>query len=616
MDDVSVWSPLQGTVVALTVEPGEVVAATTTVAVVESMKMEHPVVAGADGTIGSLTVGVGDLVQVGDPLVTISPEVPVPRRRRWTMRAPTSDLATHRAVPSWPRCSSASGWPPTTLPVPMPSRSATPEAIARPARTWTTCATRGRSRSTGGSSSLPRTQSASLEELIARTPADGLIGRPGSDRRHGPCAVVSYDYMVLAGTQGQQNHAKKDRLFELIERLRLPVVLFAEGGGGRPGDTDSPVVAGLDCMAFALFARSRRAGAHRRHRSGRCFAGNAALLGCCDVIIATTDANIGMGGPGHDRGRRASERSHPRTSARSVQAPNGVVDVVVEDESEAVATAKRYLGYFADPGPADDTVGDWACADQAELRHVIPENRRRVYEVREVITGLADADSVLELRRAFGVGMVTALDPHRGSVPRRRGQQPDALGWRHRRRRRRQGRPVPAALRRLRPAGAVPLRHAGVPGGTRRRGARPRCAASAGCSSPARRSPCPSSPSSSARATAWVPRPWPAAASGAPLFTVAWPSGEFGGMGLEGAVQLGFPPRARRHRGPCRAGGRVRRSGRGRAYEHGKALNMATHFEIDDVIDPADSRRRIVNTLRSCPTPEPRTTRKHPVDPW
>ena len=97
-----------------------------------------------------------------------------------------------------------------------------------------------------------------------RTPADGLVGGVGTRQRPLARVVMSYDYTVLAGTQGMQNHRKKDRLFELAERLRLPVVFFTEGGGGRPGDTDGRGVAGLDCMAFALFGRAERARAARR----------------------------------------------------------------------------------------------------------------------------------------------------------------------------------------------------------------------------------------------------------------------------------------------------------------------------------------------------------------
>ncbi len=172
--------------------------------------------------------------------------------------------------------------------------------------------------------------------------------------------VASYDYTVLAGTQGFQNHRKKDRLFELAERQRLPVVLFAEGGGGRPGDTDAPGVSGLDTMAFHLFARLSGTVPLVGITSGRCFAGNAALLGCCDVVIATEGANIGMGGPAMIEGGGLGQYAPEDIGPLDEQVANGVVDLRVDDEAAAVAAARRYLGYLsgpAEPGPAPDPAG-------------------------------------------------------------------------------------------------------------------------------------------------------------------------------------------------------------------------------------------------------------------
>ena len=175
--------------------------------------------------------------------------------------------------------------------------------------------------------------------------------------------ILSYDYTVLAGTQGLQNHRKKDRLFELAERWRLPVVFFTEGGGGRPGDTDAASgVAGLDCMAFHLLGRLSGLVPLVGITSGRCFAGNAALLGCCDVVIATADSNIGMGGPAMIEGGGLGVYRPEEVGPMAVQVPNGVVDVAVEDEAAAVAVAKRYLSYFQGP------VGEWEAADQRLLR--------------------------------------------------------------------------------------------------------------------------------------------------------------------------------------------------------------------------------------------------------
>ena len=174
---------------------------------------------------------------------------------------------------------------------------------------------------------------------------------------------MSYDYTVLAGTQGMRNHAKKDRLFDLAERRRLPVVLFAEGGGGRPGDVDMPIVAGLDCRAFHLFARLSGLVPLVGIASGYCFAGNAALLGCCDVVIATEDSSIGMGGPAMIEGGGLGVHDPADVGPIEVQHANGVVDLRVGDDREAVAQAKRYLSYFrgadrsrerARPGSAED----------------------------------------------------------------------------------------------------------------------------------------------------------------------------------------------------------------------------------------------------------------------
>src|SRR5439155_7003246 len=146
-----------------------------------------------------------------------------------------------------------------------------------------------------------------------------------------------------------QNHRKKDRLFELAEELRPPILSFTEGGGGRPGDCDGTGVSGLDCMAFALFGGLSGLVPLIGINSGRCFAGNAAILGCCDVVIATADSNIGMGGPAMIEGGGLGVYEPEAIGPMSVQVSNGVVDLAMADEAEAVAVAKRYLGYFQGP---------------------------------------------------------------------------------------------------------------------------------------------------------------------------------------------------------------------------------------------------------------------------
>jgi len=247
------------------------------------------------------------------------------------------------------------------------------------------------------------------DDLIARTPADGLVA--GTARINGDlfggersaCAVLSYDCTVLAGTQGMLGHRKKDRLFELIARMRLPTVFFAEGGGGRPGDTDYPAVSALDARAFKLWAALSGLVPRIAIVKGRCFAGNAVIARCLDLIVATEDASIGMGGPAMIAGGRLGNVHPDGFGPIAVQAPNGVVDVVVADEAQAVATTKRLLAYF------QGLIAPGQAIDQTCLRTMVPERARRAYDVTPVIETLADDGSVTLLRPRFAREMVTAL---------------------------------------------------------------------------------------------------------------------------------------------------------------------------------------------------------------
>ena len=248
-----------------------------------------------------------------------------------------------------------------------------------------------------------------VDDLIRNTPADGLISgvatvnaeKFGADAAR--CMVISYDYTVLAGTQGHMNHKKIDRMLSLTEQWRLPLVFYAEGGGGRPGDTDRLGMTGLDGPSFVQFAKLSGLVPVIGIVSGYCFAGNAAMLGCCDVIIATKNASIGMGGPAMIEGGGLGVYHPAEVGPVSFQSPNGVIDILVEDEAEATAAAQKYLSYF------QGAVADWKAPDQRLLRRAIPENRLRVYDIRNVIDLLADEGSVLEIRRDFGVGMITAF---------------------------------------------------------------------------------------------------------------------------------------------------------------------------------------------------------------
>ncbi len=606
---LTVVAPVQGTVVSVPVAPGDAVDRGAPVAVLESMKMEHVVAAASAGAVRSVAVEPGALVAAGDPLVVV--EVSADSGTRMGEEVPV-DLDVIRAdLAELGRRQSGV------------LDAARPDVVARRHRRGRRTAREnvadlcdpGTFTEYGSLAIAAQRARRPLEELIERTPADGLVAGIGRvngsqfDDRRSSCAVLSYDYTVLAGTQGQQNHRKKDRLFELIERLRLPVVLFAEGGGGRPGDTDYAVITGLDTLAFSLFGRLSGLVPMVGIASGWCFAGNAALLGCCDVIIATRDASIGMGGPAMIEGGGLGTYGPEEVGPLDVQVPNGVVDLVADDDADAVRLARSYLSYFQ--GPSEG----WSCADQRLLRSAIPEERVRVYDVRQLIGILADEDSVMELRQGFAGGMVTALVRVEGRTVGVVANNPGHLGGAIDS----DGADKAARFLQLCDAHDVPIlflcdtpgfmvgpeaertaqvRHFGrlfvigasltVPFFTMvlRKGYGLGAQAMAGGS------------------------------FRSPIFTVAWPSGELGGMGLEGAVRLGFRRELEAVEDPEQREAQFQ-SMVERAYQHGRAINVATAFEIDDVIDPADSRRRIVDALRAAPPPPPRTGKKRScVDTW
>jgi acetyl-CoA carboxylase carboxyltransferase component len=433
-----------------------------------------------------------------------------------------------------------------------------------------------------------------LQELIERTPADGLLG--GTARVNGElfgeraaCAVLSYDYTVLAGTQGALGHRKKDRLFELIERMRLPTVFYAEGGGGRPGDTDYPVVSALDTRAFALWARLSGLVPRIAVVAGRCFAGNAVIAGCSDLIVATESSSLGMGGPAMIEGGGLGKVDPDEVGPIAMQAGNGVVDVVAADEAEATATTKRLLSYFQGPTPAGVE------PDQGALRESIPERQRRAYDVRPVIETLADEGSVTFLRERFAPEMVTALGRIEGRP----------LGFIANDSRHVAGAITSdasekaARLLRLCDGFGLPVVSlVDTPGfmvgpdaeatGLVRR-ASDLLVAGAGLRVPL--------------VAVILRRGYGLGAQAMvggslhePLLTVAWPSAHLGPMGLEGAVRLALrkeleaiadkEERERRVRDLTAA-----------AEENAKALNAAALFELDDVIDPAETRSLIASTL-------------------
>jgi len=429
------------------------------------------------------------------------------------------------------------------------------------------------------------------------------------DDEQARCAILSYDYTVLAGTQGGQNHRKKDRLFDIAEQWRLPVVFFTEGGGGRPGDTDGIGGAGLDCWAFNYWGKLSGLVPMVGINSGRCFAGNAALLGCCDVVIATENSNIGMGGPAMIEGGGLGVFRPEEVGPMDVQVGNGVVDIAVKDEEEAVNVAKQYLSYFQGP------IKDWTCADQRLLRTIIPENRLRMYDVRAVIETLADDGSVLELRRDFGLGMVTAFARIEGRPVGIIANNPSHLAG---------AIDSPGADKATRfmtlcDAFDIPLVFLcdtpGIMVGPEvEKTALVRHAArmfvnSASITVPMMTIVLRKGYGLGAQAMA-------GGSFKAPFFTIAWPTGEFGGMGLEGAVKLGYRKELAALEDPEERTALYEKMVN-RMYEHGKAISTASYFEIDDVIDPKESRFWISRALRSVPTPPKREGKKRPcIDTW
>jgi acetyl-CoA carboxylase carboxyltransferase component len=610
---IPLLAPFAGTVIAIARGADEQVSAGQTLVVLEAMKMEHEIAAGVDGTVRSVDVSVGDAVEEGQRLALVAPEATVAAAPA-TQQSPEpdanrDDLAAVKG--NRDDLDAVNARHAQTL------DAARPEAVAK---------RREQSRRTARENLDDLIDPGSFveygplifaaqerrrpkEELIERTPADGLVA--GTATIDGaPAVVMSYDYTVLAGTQGMRNHLKKDRLFEIAERRRVPVVLFTEGGGGRPGDVDVPHVAGLDVRAFHLFARLSGLVPLVGIASGYCFAGNAALLGCCDVVIATEDSSIGMGGPAMIEGGGLGVFEPIEVGPIDVQDAAGVIDLRVKDEAAAVVAAKRYLSYFA--GRPDSLTLN----APETLRDLIPANRKRIYDIRTVIDTLLG--DVLELRRGFGAGIVTALArAENGSPLGVIANNPAHLGGAIDS----DGADKAARFMQLCDAFGLPILFlCDTPGfmvgpnaertGTVRHFSR-LFLTGANLTVPTGTIVLRKGYGLGAQSMA-------AGGFKAPLFTVAWPTAEFGGMGLEGAVRLGMR-RELETIEDSQERERAYNAAVAAAYERGKGLNMAAYFEIDDVIDPADSRRWIATLVDDRQPGDWRTrrTKRRPyVDAW
>jgi acetyl-CoA carboxylase carboxyltransferase component len=430
----------------------------------------------------------------------------------------------------------------------------------------------------------------SADDLMRNTPADGMVTGIGCVNGQ-RVVVMAYDFTVLAGTQGMRNHQKTDRMLGVALQNKLPVVLFAEGGGGRPGDVDVAIVAGLNLATFASFARLNGQVPVVGVVAGRCFAGNAALLGCCDVIIATRDSNIGMGGPAMVEGGGLGVFKPEQIGPSGVQHGNGVIDIMVDNEAQAVLAARHFLSCF------QGAQSEWQAPPAEALRHVVPENRVRVYDTRAAMQGIADEGSLLPLRTGFGVGIHTALARIAGRPVGILANNPLHLGGaidadaadkaaRFMQLCNAHGLPIVSlvdtpgfmvgpdieALAQVRHVSRmfVAAAHLRVPllSVVLRKGYGLGAMAMTG------------------------------GGFHETLSTVAWPTGEFGGMGLEGAVRLGYRKELEAlPEGPEREA--LFEQLLAQQYDNGSAINMAATLEIDAVIDPAETRDWLVAGLES-----------------
>ena len=607
-------APLTAQLVEWLVQPGDTVRTGQLLLVLEAMKMEHEVRATADGRVREQLYAPGDTVNEGDVLL-ISEQLTQHPRGLQPDSTPAADPGH-----------GADGAPARADLQRLQARealtrdAARPDAVARrhaqglrTARENIADLCDPESFSEYGALAVAaQARRRSADDLAHNTPADGMVTGVGSinGALFGPersrAVVMAYDATVLAGTQGMRNHQKTDRLLGLALQHRLPVVLFAEGGGGRPGDTDMPIVAGLHVTTFASFARLNGQVPVVGIAAGRCFAGNAALLGCCDVVIATRGSNIGMGGPAMVEGGGLGVFRPEQIGPSDVQHRNGVIDVLVDDEAQAVAAARDYLGFFQGRTTA------WTAPDPLALREVVPENRLRVYDTRAAMAGLADAGSLLVLRSGFGPGIHTALARIEGRPVGLLANNPAHLGGAIDA----DAADKAARFMQLCNAHGLPLvslvdTPGFMVGPEAEQTAQVRHVSRMFIAAAHLRVPF----FSVVLRKGYGLGAMAMCAGGfhAPAFTVAWPTGEFGAMGLEGAVRLGYRKELEAAaEGPAREA--LYRQLVAQQYEAGQALNMAATLEIDAVIDPADTRAWLARGLASArvaPDAQPRA-----IDSW
>ena len=602
-------APIQGTIVAIQVSVGDQVAVGMPLIVMEAMKMEHQIRADRNGTVNSISVSEGEIIVEGHPLVFIdegdigdlnfeaADAIDLDEIRPDLQE--TIDRHAHIYDKNRPKA--------------VDRRRQYNQRTAR--ENIDDLFDEGSFIEYGSMVLAAQRKRRSVEWLRDNTPADGLVmgighvnGRlfPKTESR---CAVVHYDYTVLAGTQGLWNHNKQDRIFHLAERFKLPVILYSEGGGGRPGDTDGAGGIGMEVETFTQWSKLSGLVPLVGVNSRYCFAGNTALLACCDVIIATKNSIIGMGGPAMIEAGGLGIFAPDEVAPTESQVENGVIDILVEDEIEATAVAKKYISYF------QGETQDWEAPDQRKMRNIVPENRKEIYNVRDVIETLVDKDSILEIRKDFGIGIVTCLVRVEGKPIGIIANNPHHIAGAIDS----DGADKGARFLQLCDAFDLPLISIMDCPGIMVGPEVEKTALVRHCARLFNTGANLSVPMFGLiirKAYGLGVQAMCGGSSKVPFFTAAWPTAEFAGMAIEGSVKLAYRSEFQEMES-AEERIRVFTEKVDHAYDRAKAINSAEFYGIEDVIDPASSRDWIVAGLNGIPAPPPRTSKKRPyIDTW
>ena len=607
--DEVITAPLQATVLSIQAEVGAAVQAGQQLAVLEAMKMEHVVSAPHSGVVRVVMARTGQTLMDGESILVLDRADDAGDA---AAAAEEIDLDHIRRDLREVRERRAFGLD-ENRPEAVAKRHSRGHRTAR--ENLAQLCDPGTFLEYGEFAVAAQRSRRSMDDLVRNTTGDGILtglGRVNGDEfgeERGRCAFAIADYMVLAGTQGQRHHRKLDRILKVAREWNLPLMFLGEGGGGRPGDTERNTYAGISNGTFTQFASLSGQVPIVGVVSGRCFAGNAALLGCCDVIIADESANIGMAGPAMIEGGGLGAYPPTAIGPIDVQAKNGVVDIRVKDEVEGCAAARKYISYF------QGATKNWSEPDQRRLRHVVPENRLRVYEARDAIKALADEGSVLELRPEFGIGIVTALIRIEGKPFGILANNPKHLGG---------AVDAPAAdkaSRFIQLCDAFDLPIASLcdtPGFMVGPEAEKTALVRHVCRMfvTARSITVPFFGVVLRKCYGLGAQAMLGGGSYDNFFTVSWPTGEFGPMGLEGAVRLGYRKELDALEDPGEKQALFDRLV-GEYYQQGKAIAVSQTLEIDAVIDPMETRAWILGGLRSARLRPPMSGRKRPfVDTW